>query len=260
MLLAALALEPMRLPAVVVLVVLLAGAIRRSRSAGRPPASIAFVHGACLLVAITATWSGVPLPAAARDGTSCALPLAPFALYRVSGAVLVLSSVGAVARLLGSTPTRLGLVWPGWSSIAIAAAGLIVVGGVATVIGPVAAEPFFGPLPLDLRDPAALVPALLFALSNATMEEIVYRGALLRWLSPSIGPTTGLIVQAVAFGLAHGVGDDFAGSPLPVVAATAIGGAALGVVARRTGSLVLPIALHAALDVPIYYANACLRP
>jgi membrane protease YdiL (CAAX protease family) len=55
------------------------------------------------------------------------------------------------------------------------------------------------------------------------------------------------------------VGSDFAQSPLPVIAATAVGGLAFGVIALRSGSLILPIALHAALDIPIYYANACLR-
>jgi len=73
------------------------------------------------------------------------------------------------------------------------------------------------------------------------------------------GPLVAVAVQAAAFGLAHGVGGDFAGSPLPVMAATAAAGLALGAITLRTGSLLLPVALHAALDIPIYYANACLQ-
>jgi hypothetical protein len=32
------------------------------------------------------------------------------------------------------------------------------------------------------------------------------------------------------------------------------------VIVRRTGSLLLPISIHAALDVPLYYAFACRLP
>jgi CAAX amino terminal protease family. len=130
---------------------------------------------------------------------------------------------------------------------------------VAVFIGPAVAEPFFGPLPVALGNVSALFPALLFAIANASMEETVYRGVLLRWVMRSHGPLLAMAVQAAAFGLAHGVGSDFAGSPLPVMAATAAAGLAFGAMSLRTGSLLLPIALHAALDIPIYYANACLQ-
>jgi len=146
------------------------------------------------------------------------------------------------------------------AAVALALGALVAVGIVAAFIGPALAEPFFGPLPVRMGEVAALFPALLFAIANGTMEETVYRGVLLRWVTRAHGPVLAMAVQAAAFGLAHGVGSDFAGSPLPVMAATAVGGLAFGAVAMRTGSLLLPIALHAALDVPIYYANACLQP
>jgi membrane protease YdiL (CAAX protease family) len=31
----------------------------------------------------------------------------------------------------------------------------------------------------------------------------------------------------------------------------------LGVVARRTGSLLVPFAIHVAVDIPLYHALAC---
>jgi membrane protease YdiL (CAAX protease family) len=132
------------------------------------------------------------------------------------------------------------------------------IGGASAFIGPSLAEPFFGPLPIAMADPAAIVPALVFALANAAMEETAYRGVLLSAVRRWQGAGVAVALQAAAFGLAHGVGGDFAGSPLPVVAATAAGGLAFGMLALRTGSLVLPIAFHAGLDIPIYYANACL--
>jgi membrane protease YdiL (CAAX protease family) len=89
------------------------------------------------------------------------------------------------------------------------------------------------------------------------MEEAAYRGALLRWLAPSVGLVSALALQAAVFGLAHGVGTDFIGSPLPVMAATAAAGLVLGALAIRTNSLLLPIALHIALDIPVYYGKVC---
>ena len=259
LLLAAAGIEALRIPVLVVLTIGFVAALLPARSNGTPPGPAAFTYGACLLVALSAAWTGVGLPAESRDGSSCASWLAPFALVRVVGAVLVLAAVGVVVRLIGSTAGQIGVRRASRAGLALALGALLAVGLVATFIGPALAEPFFGPLPVALGNVAALVPALLFAVANATMEETVYRGALLRWVMRSHGPLLGLVVQAAAFGLAHGVGTDFAGSPLPVMAATAAGGLAFGAIALRTGSLLLPVALHAALDIPIYYANACLR-
>jgi membrane protease YdiL (CAAX protease family) len=226
---------------------------------GEAPGSAAYVYGACLVVTLSAVWSGVGLPANARDGSSCAEPFAPFAIYRAAGALLVLAAVALMLRMLGSTPSEIGIRRASRIGIALALGALMAIGIVATFIGPAIAEPFFGPLPVALGNVSAVIPALIFAVANASMEETVYRGALLRWVMRSHGSVLAMAVQAAAFGLAHGVGTDFAGSPLPVVAATTAGGLAFGAIALRTGSLLLPIALHAALDIPIYYANACLR-
>lgn len=258
-LLAAAAFEPLRVPVLLVLLVGFIATLRQARSPGAPPSSATFVYGACLLVALSVAWSGVPLPAGARDGSSCANPLAPFALYRATGAVLVLVAVGVVVRLLGSTAAEIGIRRASGAGLALALGALLAVGIISTFIGPAVAEPFFGPLPVAVGNPSALFPALLFAVANASMEETVYRGVLLRWLMRSRGPVLAMAVQAAVFGLAHGVGSEFAGSPLPVMAATAAAGLAFGAISLRTGSLLLPIALHVALDIPIYYANACLQ-
>lgn len=259
LLLVAAAFEPLRLPLLLVLLIGFMAGLWLSRSKGTAPGSTTYAYGACLLVVLSMVWSGVALPANALDGSSCASPLAPFALYRAGGALLVLSAVALVARLLGSSAGEIGIRGASRAGVALAVGGLLAVGIAAIFIGPAVAEPFFGPLPVALGNLAALVPALLFAIANASMEETAYRGVLLRWVMRSRSPAVAMAVQAAAFGLAHGVGGAFAGSPLPVVAATAVAGLAFGAVALRTGSLLLPIALHAALDIPIFYANACLR-
>lgn len=258
LLLAAAGIEALRLPVLLALGIGFLVTRSAGRRGGTPPGAASFVYGACLLVTLSMAWSGIELPAGARDGSTCTDPLAPFALYRAAGAVLVLIAVAVVVRLLGATAGEIGARRESAGSVALALGALLAVGVVAAFIGPALAEPFFGPLPVRMGEVAAVFPALLFAIANATMEETVYRGVLLRWVMRAHGPMLAMAVQAAAFGLAHGVGTDFAGSPLPVMAATAVGGLAFGAVALRTGSLLLPIALHAALDIPIYYANACL--
>jgi membrane protease YdiL (CAAX protease family) len=90
------------------------------------------------------------------------------------------------------------------------------------------------------------------------MEEVIYRGVLQSWVARLSGIGPAVLAQAVIFGLAHGASPDFVGSALPVVALMIAGGIVAGVVVHRTGSLALPIALHVAVDIPLYYGNACL--
>lgn len=258
LLLAAAGVEPLRLPALVALLAAFIVTSWNERGIAPPWRGTVGVLGACLVAVLAMVWSGVALPREALDGGSCATPLSPFALYRAVGLLLVVLAAALVARRIRSNTDEIGLRRPSRMELAVAIGALAGMGILATFIGPTIAAPFFGPLPVGAGNLLALVPALLFAVANATMEEVAYRGALLRWIMRSRGPVLALVVQAVAFGLAHGVGGVFIGSPLPVMAATAATGLALGVLSLRTGSLLLPIALHAALDIPIYYANACV--
>ncbi len=259
LLLAAAAFEALRLPVLLVLLVGFLASFWQSRTQSTPPGHETFVYGACMLVALSVAWSDIALPTNARDGSSCTDLLAPFALYRVAGTVLVLVAVAFVVRLLGSTGREIGLRLASRAGVALAIGAFLTVGIVAVFIGPAVAEPFFGPLPVALGNLSAVFPALLFAIANASMEETMYRGVLLHWVMRSRRLVLAIAIQAAVFGLAHGVGSDFSGSPLPVIAATTAAGLAFGAITLRTGSLLMPIALHAALDIPIYYANACLQ-
>jgi membrane protease YdiL (CAAX protease family) len=88
------------------------------------------------------------------------------------------------------------------------------------------------------------------------MEELIYRGALLGWSGRVMGVAPALVGQAIVFGLAHS-GSDVIGYGVPLSVALGVGGLVAGVIAIRTRSLLLPIAVHVGLDIPIYYAFAC---
>ena len=213
--------------------------------------------GGCLIVALNLAWDSIALTPTI-GGVSCADRLAPFAAGRVIGALLVLGCAGAVVRIGRARLSEIGLRWPspGWMFASVAAAPLV--GLVAIFLGPVLAEPFFGPVSRPTAAFGGFVSAIAFALANASMEEVAFRGALMRWLTPATGVANALAIQALVFGLAHGTGTDFVGSPLPVMAATAAAAIVLGALARRTGSLLLPIAIHVALDIPVFFGKACL--
>ena len=98
----------------------------------------------------------------------------------------------------------------------------------------------------------------MFAVANGVMEELIYRGALMGWSARVVGIGPALVGQAVVFGLAHS-GADVIGLQLPLMLALGLGGLLAGLVTVRTRSLLIPIAVHIGLDIPIYFAFAC-RP
>jgi len=250
--LAAAALLPvLRWPVLVVLGAAFPFALRRS--------PLAWPVAAGIPVAINLAWGTVAVPVAAADLRDCANLLSPPALWRLAEAVTVLLAVGLLAVRLGSSARELGLVRPSRRLAFASLGGALVVAAGSLLLGTWFAEPFFGRIGLALDDPAALGPALVLAVSNGTMEEVIYRGAMLAWLSRVMGPRRALVAQALVFGTAHG-GADFVGSPLPVMLAVAAGGLIAGLIVLRTRSLVFPIAIHIAFDVPLHYAIACRLP
>lgn len=241
--------RPVRLPLVGALVLGTLLSARHDRR--RTPA-----WAAALPVTLSLAWGLVALPPAARDGSTCAAPFAPFATYRLVEAIMALGAVALLARRLGGGARELGLRWPEGPSLRLGLAGGAVAGPVGLLLGPSLARPFFGEVAIDTSHLATVVPAVAFALSNGMMEEVVYRGSLRAWTARVTGTWPALVGQAVVFGFAH-TGPDFTGSPLPVAAAMFAGGLAAGLIVRRTGSLFAPIAIHAGLDIPLFYGNAC---
>jgi uncharacterized protein len=218
-------------------------------------APVRWTWAAAVPVALGLAWSILPVPEVALGGSDCANPASPVATWRALEALVVLAALTAFGVVLRAGPGSLLLRWPARRWVGWAVAGFLVSGPVALVVGPYLARPFFGDVGYQLV-PAALLPALLFAAANGIMEELIYRGALLGWSARVMGIGPAVVGQAVVFGLAHS-GSDVIGLQVPLMLAMGIGGLLAGVIAVRTRSLLLPIAVHIGLDIPIYYSLAC---
>lgn len=221
-----------------------------------PAGPVRWAAAAALPVALILAWGDLVGSRPLVDRHDCADLLSPLAWLRAAEAATVITLVLLLARHLGTTLRALGLARPSRPELLVGIAAILIIPVPSLYLGAALAEPFFGPIRLDLAQPLAILPALTLAVANGTMEEVAYRGVLMSWMSRATGPTIALIGQAVVFGAAH-TGTDFVTSPLPVVLTVMAGGLVAGLIVRRTGSLWLPIVVHIALDVPLYYAAAC---
>jgi membrane protease YdiL (CAAX protease family) len=218
-----------------------------------------WVAAAGLPVALILVWGVVAGNQARSDLADCANLFSPPAVVRVAEAIVVCGLIVLLARWLGVGVVSLGLPRPSRQELALGTIALVLIPLGSLLLGGWLAEPFFGPVRLQLADPRAIVPALGLAVGNGVMEELAYRGALMAWLSRASVPLIGLVGQAVVFAAAHS-GGDFVGDAWPVMLAVGAGGLLAGIVVRRTGSLWLPIVVHIGFDVPLYYAAVCRLP
>ena len=209
-----------------------------------------------LPVAIILAWGGLVGNQLQADVSGCGDLLSPIAILRVAEAVVVVAVVALLARRLGVSVRSLGLHRPSATEAGLGVLAIAIIPVASLHIGSIIAEPFFGPISLDLAQPLAIVPALALAVANGTMEELAYRGALMSWGSKVLGPAVALVGQAIVFGVAH-TGSDYVAEAVPVVLAVTVGGLLAGLIVRRTGSLFLPIVVHICFDVPLFYALAC---
>jgi membrane protease YdiL (CAAX protease family) len=219
-------------------------------------APVRWAWAAAVPVAVSLSWEAWPAPIPAAGGADCADPASVVAVWRAVQAVLVLGVLGVHALLLGANRTSLALRMPARRYVRWAVIGFLVTGPIALIVGPFLARPFFGPISYDITVVGAIVPALLFAVSNGVLEEVTYRGALLGWSARVMGVGPALLGQAIVFGLAH-TGPDVQGSPIPLMLALGLGGLIAGAITVRTRSLLIPIAIHIGFDIPLYYGLAC---
>jgi membrane protease YdiL (CAAX protease family) len=206
-------------------------------------------------VLVSLAWGATAAPIDPAGG-SCTDPLSPFAVWRFLEAALALGAAIVLGVLLRSGRGEVGLGRPTGAVVGLALAALLLAGPLAIFAGAELARPFFGDVAFRV-EPAALVPATVFAVSNGVMEEVVYRGLLQAGLARVVGLRAAVVLQAIVFGLAHAAGPDVAGGGWFLFLAMTAGGLVAGAIAWRTRSLAIPIAAHVGFDLPIYLAFAC---
>ncbi len=233
------------------------------RRAGDRSGRLATGLAAVLPAAAILVWRSLPQPIADPTGADCTNLLAPPAVWRFfEGAIVVVVVLGLVVDRRASLG-EIGLRRGSREVRALALGGFLVLVPLAMsfaslVGGSTFGGMFFGSYTLDTSQPAALLPALVFAASNSLAEELAYRGAMRTWLAPGLGIVGANLAQAVVFGLSH-TGDDFVGleAVIPTMLAMIVVGYVGGLIARRTRSLTLPLAVHAAADIPLFFYWAC---
>lgn len=99
----------------------------------------------------------------------------------------------------------------------------------------------------DNRDVGTIVLFVIGAVVLApVVEELLFRGVLLRALLRRVQPLTAVLLSGIIFGVVHPIGDI---NTLPFLPALTGLGAVLSVVALRTGDLSMPIFIHAGFNL-----------
>jgi membrane protease YdiL (CAAX protease family) len=88
-----------------------------------------------------------------------------------------------------------------------------------------------------------VIGAVIFA---PVVEELLFRGVLLRSLLRKVAPATAVLVSAMVFALVHYLGDP---NTLPFLPALTALGVVLAIVALRTGDLSTSIFIHAGFNL-----------
>lgn len=101
----------------------------------------------------------------------------------------------------------------------------------------------------DVPDSAPRWLAFEIPVGTVWFEEALFRGALAGAAHRRFGPTTGRLLQAVAFGLWHIPDARRAGQPvIGTVLVTGLAGWGFGWLAERSGSVLAPMLAHLAVN------------
>lgn len=163
--------------------------------------------------------------------------------------------IAAIAAHGWKSDVRLALGWQ-WGT---ATAKLWLAGFAIAVLASIALVSWATLLQPDLEAFRAMVPrgnilvlvaaALGFAVLNATMEELIWRGSIQSWLVGHTGIWLAILIQALSFGALHWAGFPSGWSG---VALATIYGVMLGWLRHATGGLATPIVAHILADVTIF--------
>ena len=132
---------------------------------------------ASIPVAAILAWGALPQPLAEPGAVQCADLLAPPAVWRFIEAAIGLAAVTLLVVDRRASWRDLGLQAGSRRNVGLAVLALAVVTPAALFAGSLLGAngiggSFFGTYTLDLSQPAALLPAAVFAISNALAEEL----------------------------------------------------------------------------------------
>ena len=99
----------------------------------------------------------------------------------------------------------------------------------------------------------AMLKALWYVFKSVLFEELIFRGALLYILIKKIGPAKAVLISAIAFGIYHWFTIGF-GKPTQmayIFLAMGLAGYAFAKAFGKTGTILLPFALHFGFNVAI---------
>lgn len=179
-------------------------------------------------------------------------PAAGVAVATVLLAAAAVLAARRPARQSGGAERALGLDLPLWRDtgqvLRWSLVLLLAQAGAVAAVG--ALVPALSGVPVDnasfLRDqpPAALVALVLAAVLVApVLEELLFRGVVLRGLMLHVGFWPAALVSSTVFGLFHATGTGV--EAVPIVLATGVFGLGLCLLTRRTGRLGPAIGVHA---------------
>ena len=174
---------------------------------------------------------------ATKAGLVTASPAVQEAVFNmlVFGALMAVAAVGlrldhGWQGLLGKAPAPMAGI-----GLAVGIGGLLSAVGLAALASPVAAGVAHG------AGVGAFIGGTLLILFQATIEEVYFRGWLQPVLSRAWGNLAGLLVTAAAFSVLHLIGGD---RSLLTVVNLLLGGVLFGLLAQRSGGIVLAAAAH----------------
>ncbi len=227
----------------------------------RRDAPVRWSWAAPIPVAVSLCWGLFAAPVAAALGSDCGSAGSSLAGWRAAEAALVLGALAVLAVALHAHGGDLGLRMPRRSVVQLGLLGAIVMAAIGLPLVIVVGHPGLSSTTDGAMQaiPGILGPAIVFALANGVMEELAYRGTLVAWSGRVTGTWLAVVVQAVVYGVSHGA-IDANGPTLPTMAILGVGALVAGAVAVRTRSLLVPIAWHVALALPVYAFVACAGP
>lgn len=201
----------------------------------RPTLTLTVALGAAAAIVPLGQWLFEAVAANTSVGAAGAAIQETIFTLMIFGALLGVAAVGLSLdngwkALIGGAPARMAGV-----GLAVGVGGLLSAAGLAALASRIVTGVAAG------AGAGALIGGTLLILFQASVEEVYFRGWLQPVLSRAWGSLAGLLVTAAAFSILHLIGGD---RSLLTIVNLLLGGLLFGLLAQRSGGIVLAAAVH----------------